>query len=602
MKVDIIFFGTPYTCSVEPSSSLLSLQEEICDNTSVAIPKQHIIFKGQVINDCETSTPIGVFGIQDNSQIFLFNKGNCSIVYVELIYQLEQLSIYLPENITLKTVRSVFVNYLNDKKQVDESRLECKMDLNSMLKEVILANKSTTIEFYSLASQKRINYRPEISFSPATRIDGRISEISPHIEDETRVSINSFLPLLQYELDTLTTYKYDRHVLPFDMFIKEFSQDHFNQYDSFIFNNIVLTEAEGSEFVYILKRKLFSSTKHFLFWDVTIPKSITQSLYKASVYYVDSNTLGDDGNPKERKRDIPIYLYGTCFWDYYFQSDVYSRIFPYFNQKDTTNLDLKNIPFDENQLVHICNALYRMNTEIITDINLSNTQLGDKGLKCLCSIMEQKKLPQLHTLVLSNNLISNQGTMYLSPLFKQHKCDTLQILDLSNNIIGSQGIWMVLYCIVEGDINKTITTLKFSHNDIGNTGINQISHIFQISEFPELMEIDISYNRISSEGIKAFFNSLYDSKVQNLRVINCTHNLINDDFGKYFISFLTKKCCPYFLMIYIAENKLTPEGYQKLSQYSMYIHDYPVPQQVKQNITPVVPIKIQRKQSCCSIL
>lgn len=110
--------------------------------------------------------------------------------------------------------------------------------------------------------------------------------------------------------------------------------------------------------------------------------------------------------------------------------------------------------------------------------------------------------------------LNSEGIMYFTPVLKQKRLPALQNLDFSGinneiitiilgNAIESQGFWMIVFCLVEGEMNEKIETLKFSRmdcclvlwwidNSIGDSGISHVSHIFQISSFKELVELDLS--------------------------------------------------------------------------------------------------------------
>ena len=192
------------------------------------------------------------------------------------------------------------------------------------------------------------------------------------------------------------------------------------------------------------------------------------------------------------------------------------------DHKSWINLHTLNLYFNEigsdgaevlsKVLVHCKNIHY---------LDLSWNDLGDSG--CLCLAEGLQNHTSLLQLTLGCNDITSEGIATMIPVIKRNH---LQHLDLSECDIGSDGI----AALVDVTCADTLQTLKLRSNSLSLDSARILS--VGLQRCRQLMELDISYNRIGSHDI------LY------LAVgLKCCRQLVkldisNNNIGSYGLSFL----------------------------------------------------------------
>ena len=152
----------------------------------------------------------------------------------------------------------------------------------------------------------------------------------------------------------------------------------------------------------------------------------------------------------------------------------------------------------------------------IQELHLRNNEVGSRGVVDLADVISCKGLYHLD---LSDNHIGTAGVISLSGLLKN---TNIKILELSCNGIDSQGAAALIDIL--NSVSGNIGTLEFKLNNVGSyarsfgVGLRKCIH---------LVELDLSYNGINSQGISHLAEGL--KYCTCLEVLNLSRNNITSD-------------------------------------------------------------------------
>lgn len=127
----------------------------------------------------------------------------------------------------------------------------------------------------------------------------------------------------------------------------------------------------------------------------------------------------------------------------------------------------------------------------------------------------------LTALDLTGNEIGTEGTQYLSNILKYDN-SALQKLSLEKNSIGIKELQYILEML---NINQTLTSLNLNNNKIGTEGARNISNV--LSGNTSLKELQLHSNDIGTEGAQYILEMLYIN--QTLTSLNLNYNEIEGE-------------------------------------------------------------------------
>ena len=157
--------------------------------------------------------------------------------------------------------------------------------------------------------------------------------------------------------------------------------------------------------------------------------------------------------------------------------------------------------------------------------------------------------------VWSFDVYDDHLVMCLSECLK--KDDTLQELNLSYNKITSEGAKMIAEAI---NVNKILKKLDISHNSISDDGAAAISDGLKCNI--SLQELNMSYNKITSEGAKMIGEAIKVNKT--LKKLHINGNSISDDGAAAISDGL--KCNISLQELDMSYNKITSEGAKMIGE------------------------------------
>ena len=193
-----------------------------------------------------------------------------------------------------------------------------------------------------------------------------------------------------------------------------------------------------------------------------------------------------------------------------FKSDYFSELL--MNCKNLRYLNISNNSILSSECGALAKALKHCTG--IQELHLRKSEVGSRGVVDLADVISSNSLYHLD---LSYNQIGTAGLISLSGLLKN---TNIKILELSHNGIDSRGAAALVDILNSG----TIRTLEFRGNDVGfyarsfGVGLRKCIH---------LVELDLSYNKINSQGISHLAEGLKHCTV--LEVLNLTTNNITSD-------------------------------------------------------------------------
>ena len=246
-----------------------------------------------------------------------------------------------------------------------------------------------------------------------------------------------------------------------------------------------------------------------------------------------------------------------------------------------------------NSIKFIGNILY--NSDRISKLNLSKNNLGDSGIEILFnSVKDSKSLITLNISsngityiggeIIFKNLINQQsiidfnictvdgfnrnrnrlthfGIKDIIPFLKYNLF--VEYLNLSGNSIKNEGFIALCKGLNE---NKSLVTLKLSHNEIEEKGIiHGLKYIN--NQINKLSYLDLSKNKIQDEGLIALTNQLKD--FQNLSSLNIS--FCGFEFRSFDLLLKTLQYNRKLEILNVSGNNLKDKNFDKIKPYFPYI-------------------------------
>jgi Ran GTPase-activating protein (RanGAP) involved in mRNA processing and transport len=142
-------------------------------------------------------------------------------------------------------------------------------------------------------------------------------------------------------------------------------------------------------------------------------------------------------------------------------------------------------------------------TRRMQHLHLSDTHIGQEGFESVAGLV--LSTASLKTLCLSGNNIDDQDMMLLSHALAQNKSIPLETIRLGYNHISCQGVECFMNA-VWGSL--TLKEIMLNHNKIKDRGAQLCAVVLTSIS---LVNLDISFNRISTVGIKALMKNLSEN-------------------------------------------------------------------------------------------
>ncbi|XP_067875424.1 NLR family CARD domain-containing protein 3-like isoform X2 [Heterodontus francisci] len=169
--------------------------------------------------------------------------------------------------------------------------------------------------------------------------------------------------------------------------------------------------------------------------------------------------------------------------------------------------------------VHCCEELASglSTNQWLVELNLSCNQLKDLEVMSLCSALKESQC-RLQILYLNHNQITSHSCQALVTVLAQSQ--TLSWLNLTNNKLTNTGVKILCHALKNQDCKLQILSLK--HNSLTYDCCEELASA--LKENSELLELDISANKITDSGVRLLCQiAKNNSKMQCLRI--CSSDL-----------------------------------------------------------------------------
>ncbi|XP_073699609.1 NACHT, LRR and PYD domains-containing protein 12-like [Garra rufa] len=156
------------------------------------------------------------------------------------------------------------------------------------------------------------------------------------------------------------------------------------------------------------------------------------------------------------------------------------------------------------------------NLLLLRELNLSKHELGDTRVNQISALLEDKHC-KLNTLTLNNNCITEEGCRVLAAALNSNPLNLTE-LDLSENKLGNPGIKIILTLFE--NVQCRLEKLKLSCISITDDGCAALASMFNSN----IRELDLSRNQIGDSGVTEISSLLRKSQctLQILRLSNCS--------------------------------------------------------------------------------
>jgi len=138
----------------------------------------------------------------------------------------------------------------------------------------------------------------------------------------------------------------------------------------------------------------------------------------------------------------------------------------------------------------------------VTELHIGSTGVDSTGFIAIPGMILSNS--SLRTLSIPNNNLNDQDMLMLSQALTQNKNIPLEKLELSFNEISDQGVECVMNAVWG---SPTLKVVKFDNNRLQDRGAQLCAVV--LTAIP-LEVLDLSFNRISTSGIKALMKNISD--------------------------------------------------------------------------------------------
>ncbi|XP_059496747.1 NLR family CARD domain-containing protein 3-like isoform X2 [Stegostoma tigrinum] len=164
---------------------------------------------------------------------------------------------------------------------------------------------------------------------------------------------------------------------------------------------------------------------------------------------------------------------------------------------------------------HCCEELASglSKNQSLVELNLSHNQLKDLEVTALCNALKEPEC-KLQILHLHHNQISSNCCQALGSVLTQNQA--LTQLNLTHNKLGNAGV-KILCSALKNKVCK-LQKLSLKHNNLTSNCCEELA--FAVKENSELLDLDISANKITDIGVRFLcqISTNHGSKMQCLRI------------------------------------------------------------------------------------
>lgn len=196
-------------------------------------------------------------------------------------------------------------------------------------------------------------------------------------------------------------------------------------------------------------------------------------------------------------------------------------------------------------------------------LDLSSNGISSKKAAKLMGVLGRScVLPNLRAVELSFNPLGSQGAGDLQALLSRRK---LQYLGLYSCALKSMGGLLLVNALQNIQVSQ-LRSLRLGKNDLGDFAANNVLNALTEScAFPHLEELDLSFNKLSAEGITAFLKGEGRSKLyQKLRRFTLSGNPLLDDGVTIISELLQPGALPRLEVLHISGTGIGTKGVQGL--------------------------------------
>ena len=254
---------------------------------------------------------------------------------------------------------------------------------------------------------------------------------------------------------------------------------------------------------------------------------------------------------------------------------------PIFEVKALQKLDLSSNILSDDGAVTISDGLKSNNT--LQELNISHNNITNKGTKRIAKAIQINST--LQNINISKNHISIEGLVYFMEAVKNN-C-TLQVVNITHNNVTRSGFTSIKWCIENlqhpiqiyaswNEINKSgklLTKISTScapdniEDDVWSFDVYDADHLVMclsecLKEDDTLQELNLSYNKITSEGAKMIGKTIKENK--RLQKLEISGNSISDDGAAAISDGL--KCNISLQELDMSWNEITSEGAKLIAE------------------------------------
>ena len=215
----------------------------------------------------------------------------------------------------------------------------------------------------------------------------------------------------------------------------------------------------------------------------------------------------------------------------------------------------------------------------LQELNISYNNITNKGIKVIAEAIQISFKLTLQNINISKNHISIEGLVYFMEAVK-NDC-TLQVVNITHNNVTRSGFTSIKWCIENlqhpiqiyaswNEINKSgklVTKISTScapdniEDDVWSFDVYDADHLVMclsecLKEDDTLQELNLSHNKITSEGAKMIGEAIKENKI--LQKLDIRGNSISDDGAAAISDGL--KCNISLQKLDMSSNKITNEG------------------------------------------
>ena len=250
------------------------------------------------------------------------------------------------------------------------------------------------------------------------------------------------------------------------------------------------------------------------------------------------------------------------------------------------NTTLKHLDLSINKIVdegvNFISDGFKSNTSL-QELNISHNNITNKGIKVIAEAIQINST--LQNINISKNHISIEGLVYFMEAVKNN-C-TLQVVNITHNNVTRSGFTSIKWCIENlqhpiqiyaswNEINKSgklVTKISTSctpdniEDDVWSFGVYDADHLVMclsecLKEDDTLQELNLSWNKITSEGAKMIGEAIKENKI--LQKLDIHGNSISDDGAAAISDGL--KCNISLQELNMSFNKITSEGAKLIAE------------------------------------